>query len=143
VIVVTPPVAEWTADIRTLSDVRVTTVMNPDPSRGMFSSIQVGAGAVTGAPIAVLPGDMPFVRAETVRKLLDAARLTGGIVSPRYAGRRGHPIVLSADVCAVLIDADPTTNLNELLRAQLGQRVDLEVDDPGVLRDVDVTEDLA
>jgi CTP:molybdopterin cytidylyltransferase MocA len=42
----------------------------------MFSSIQLGAREVDESPTAVLPGDMPFVRAETIEKLLTAGRRT-------------------------------------------------------------------
>ena len=75
---------------RVTTDPRVIVVVNPDPSRGMFSSIQTGVSAAEGDPILVLPGDMPFVRSETVAALVAAARL-GEIVSPRYGSKHGHP----------------------------------------------------
>jgi molybdenum cofactor cytidylyltransferase len=143
VVVVIAPGAGWTTAISALRDRRVRTVVNPEPSRGMFSSIQVGASAVAGSPVAVLPGDMPFVRVATVRGVLDAALRTGALVSPRHGGRRGHPIVLPADVAARLPEAAATTSLGEWLRPLADRRVDIDVDDPGVVRDVDVREDLA
>jgi len=69
VVVVLPPDRDLGA-ARLLEDPRVTTVINPDPSRGMFSSIQIGLSAVDGDPILVLPGDMPFVLSESVVAVL-------------------------------------------------------------------------
>jgi len=143
VVVVLPPGASWPALVTSLGDWRVRTVVNPDPSRGMFSSIQIGARALDESPTAVLPGDMPFVRADTVEKLLTAGRRTRGIVAPRFQGRRGHPIVLPGDVRDALVEAAETSRLDEFLASQPHWRVDIDLDDPGVLRDVDTKEDLA
>ena len=142
VVVVLPPDAHWTTLIEALDDRRVQTIVNPDPSRGMFSSIQLGARAVDESPTAVLPGDMPFVRTETIEKLLTAGRRTRGIVAPRFNGRRGHPIIIPGDVREALVAADATSRLDEFLVSQPNWRVDIDLDDAGVLRDVDTKEDL-
>jgi molybdenum cofactor cytidylyltransferase len=142
VVVVRPPGDGWDAQFRSLRDARVRTVLNPDPSRGMFSSIQIGVGAVSGAPIAVLPGDMPFVRSETVRALMNLAGRADAIVSPVLNGRRGHPVFLPADLAGVILAAPPYAALSELLRPLADRFVNLVVTDPGVVRDVDVVEDL-
>ena len=143
VIVVVPPAAPWMTQIRQLLDPRVSTIVNPDPSRGMFSSIQLGAHAAMSAPIGVLPGDMPFVRAETIRRLLQASAGTTGSVVPRYDGRRGHPVVMPAGVRAAILAASSGGSLKEVLTRPPNFRVDIDVDDPGVLRDVDVPGDLS
>ena len=143
IIVVIPPGESWTGAIPLLTDERVKTVVNPDPSRGMFSSIQIGVGVVTSAPVAVLPGDMPFVSLETVKELLETAERTGGIVSPRFQGRRGHPVILPVDLRATLESAAPTATLKDVLLAYSDSFVNIDVTDRGVVRDVDVKEDLA
>src|SRR5262245_34409914 len=71
IVVVLPPHGLFEA-VRLLSDARVTVAVNPDPSRGMFSSIQVGLDTAQGDPILILPGDMPFVSSATVVALLRA-----------------------------------------------------------------------
>jgi CTP:molybdopterin cytidylyltransferase MocA len=142
VIVVVPPNERWMDAVRLLTDERVRTAVNPDPSRGMFSTIQIGATLVTGAPVAVLPGDMPFVGVETVQDLLTLAARTGGIVSPCFEGRRGHPVILPADISATIPAAPASTTLKDVLEAHSSRRVDLDVPDRGVVRDVDFKEDL-
>ena len=109
----------------------------------MFSSVQLGFQDLSDTPIAVLPGDMPFVLAETVRDLIQAGVRTGAIVSPRYHGRRGHPVMLPIDLREAILAAPATATLNEVLRPYAGRFVNIDVADGGVLRDVDVVEDLA
>jgi molybdenum cofactor cytidylyltransferase len=61
-------------------DPRVSVVVNPDPDRGMLSSIQAGLEAADGDPILILPGDMPFVRPATVAAVLEAYRRAPGFI---------------------------------------------------------------
>jgi molybdenum cofactor cytidylyltransferase len=124
------------------ADPRVRRVSNPDPARGMFSSIQTGVAEASGDPILILPGDMPFVSADTVSLVLDAARRTGGIVSPRFEGRRGHPIAVPDRLRAQILAAEPRTTLASILDQHEADRHLVDVTDPGVLRDVDVVADL-
>jgi CTP:molybdopterin cytidylyltransferase MocA len=142
VLVILPPGAAWQDTIRLLEDLRVRTKVNPDPSRGMFSSVQVGLQELSSTPIAVLPGDMPFVRAETVKALINVAVRTHAIVSPCYNGRRGHPVMLPLDLREVILAAPGTATLSEVLRPHAARFVNIDVTDKGVLRDVDVVEDL-
>jgi CTP:molybdopterin cytidylyltransferase MocA len=142
VVVVVAPDASFHSVIRSLDDPRVRTRVNPDPSRGMFSSIQIGLTAIDRGPIAVLPADMPFVRTDTVAAVLEAALRTGAIVSPRLDGRRGHPVMLPIDVRAIVLAAPAHARLNDVLRPLAERFVNIDVEDRGVVRDVDVVGDL-
>jgi molybdenum cofactor cytidylyltransferase len=142
VVVVLPPDVSWIGVVRLLEDARVRIEINHDPSRGMFSSIQIGLQAVTSGPVAVLPGDMPFVSPDTVQKVMDTAVRTGAIVSPRLDGRRGHPVVLPSDLRETVLTAAPEMALNQVLRPYASRFVNVEVSDKGVVRDIDVREDL-
>ena len=120
----------------------VTVVVNPDPSRGMFSSLQAGLEDVLADVILILPGDMPFVLPSTIRSLIQVSDARGGIVSPRCAGKRGHPVVLPASLQREIVAADAGSTLHHVLNAHRDLRIDLDVEDGGVLRDVDRPEDL-
>lgn len=126
--------------LRTVAGVKF--VVNEDPSRGMFSSIQAGIAASDGDALAVLPGDMPFVSPATVRLLLDRYGERPAIVSPRLGGKRGHPVILPPSLRDEILRAEVTANLHQVLRAHPDLRVDVDVDDRGVLRDVDTMADL-
>ncbi|HET8569726.1 MAG TPA: nucleotidyltransferase family protein [Candidatus Limnocylindria bacterium] len=119
----------------------VRAVVNEDPSRGMFSSIQAGMRASRADAYLVQPADMPFVRTETVRAIV-AAYDGRSIVSPRHNGKRGHPIVLPGTLRDEILAAPPVLTLHDVIRAHADTRKDVEVDDAGILRDVDVPEDL-
>jgi molybdenum cofactor cytidylyltransferase len=126
-----------------LADPRVRLVTNHDPSRGMFSSVQAGCAAATGGdPVLVLPGDMPFVQSRTVAMVLAKYAQARQVVSPRYGGRRGHPIALPPLVRSEILTADAATSLNLLLKPRESLRVYVDVDDAGIVRDVDRREDL-
>jgi molybdenum cofactor cytidylyltransferase len=133
---------ELARDVSAMNDSRVRPVENPDPSRGMFSSIQIGVATATGDALVVLPGDMPYVRAETVRAVIAKYRERPAIVSPRYKGKRGHPVVLPPSLHDEIAATAPTANLHEVIKQHPDERVDLDVDDAGVVRDVDTPADL-
>jgi molybdenum cofactor cytidylyltransferase len=133
---------ELARDVSAMNDARVRVLENADPSRGMFSSIQIGVAEATGDALLVLPGDMPFVRSETVRAVIAKYRERPAIVSPRYNGKRGHPVVMPLTLRDEIAVTAPTANLHDVIHHHQDERVDLEVDDAGVNRDVDTRADL-
>jgi CTP:molybdopterin cytidylyltransferase MocA len=141
VVVVVPPDAEG---VRTVLKGMscVTVVTNRTRERGMFSSIQAGVREAQGDPILVLPGDQPWVEPATVAALLARYEKEGAIVSPRYGGKRGHPVVIPGKYREEIVDAADGLTLHDILKAHAGERVDMDVYDRGVVRDVDVPADL-
>src|SRR2546429_990354 len=134
--------AELERDVNALLDPRVRPVENPDPSRGMFSSIQEGVAQAQGDAILILPGDMPFVAPATVRAVLDAYGRRPAIVSPRYRGKRGHPVALPPSLRDEIRAAGARATLHEVIHAHADLRVDVDVEDRGIVRDVDRLDDL-
>ena len=128
----------------------LTVAVNPDPSRGMLSSVRVGiaalGGAVAlsprGAPLLVAPGDLPALRPATVAALLRSFAATAApLAVPVHRGRRGHPLLISPRLIAEIDRLDPAVGLRQLLARHPGELLRVEVDDPGVLHDVDTSED--
>ena len=142
IVVVAPEAVELQHDVNAFTDARVWTVVNPDPSRGMFSSLQAGMAEAQGDALVVLPADMPFVQGATVRLLLETFAQKAAIVSPRFNGKRGHPVILPPSLRDEIRAADPSLTLHDILKRHQDQRVDVAVDDQGVVRDVDRPEDL-
>jgi molybdenum cofactor cytidylyltransferase len=134
--------ADLERDVNAMLDPRVRAVENPDPSRGMFSSIQEGVAQAQGDAILVMPGDMPFVSAETVRAVLAAYEREPSIVSPRYRGKRGHPVALPASLRDEIREARAGSTLHDVIHAHPDMRRDVDVDDAGVTHDVDRLDDL-
>lgn len=126
-----------------LADPRVELVRNPDPSRGMFSSIQAAFAAIPeGDPVLVLPGDMPFVSPATVAAVLACPVDSARVLVPRHDGKRGHPLALPRALGSEILMASARSNLSGLLTTLGIEREYLDVTDPGILRDIDVTSDL-
>ena len=142
VVVVVAPEGDLSA-VKRLADKRVQTIVNPDPARGMFSSIQTGMFLLHGNPMLVLPGDMPFVSSATTAEIVAACQRQDAVVVPRHDGRRGHPLGLPGRLRSAILDASPSATLSGLLTVLGIARVEIDVSDPGVLRDVDVESDLS
>lgn len=126
-----------------LSEAGATVILCVDADKGMGTSLATAvaaSGDVAGWVIAL--ADMPYIRPETISKI--AASLAAGavIVAPAYRGERGHPVGLSARFRTQLLALVG----DEGARAVLMQNADLvqliEVDDPGVCRDIDTPDDL-
>ena len=118
---------------------RATFVTNPNPARGMLSSLQCGLQAAQAGPVVVALIDHPRVRAETVSRLL--ARVTPDYwVRPTHRGRRGHPIVLNQSAIGRVLAASPVRRTCDVLATL--PAIDVEVDDPHVLDDFDRPDEL-
>ncbi|HEY8823954.1 MAG TPA: nucleotidyltransferase family protein [Candidatus Limnocylindria bacterium] len=134
--------AELERDVNAMLDPRVRAVENPNPARGMFSSIQEGVAQAQGDAILIMPGDMPFVSPETVRAVIAAYEKKPAIISPRYRGKRGHPVALPAFLRDEIRAAAPGATLHDVIHAHSDIRIDVDVEDPGINRDIDKPEDL-
>lgn len=121
--------------------------VNPAPERGMASSVALGFAAIAGGPAAAAwlwPVDHPAVTAGTLRRLigaLDDAGASGAEVArPRFRGTGGHPPLIARGVWPALAAcADRADGARGVLRA--ARAVAVEVDDPGVIHDVDTPAD--
>jgi molybdenum cofactor cytidylyltransferase len=56
---------------------------------------------------------------------------------PRYRGRRGHPIWFSRDLIAEFLGLQAFGAAREIVRAHAEQTEFLDIDDPGILADID------
>jgi molybdenum cofactor cytidylyltransferase len=86
--------------------------------------------------------DMPFVRPQTVLHLARHVN-ENRIVAPRYDGRRGHPVAFGRRYYPGLRALQGDRGAQQLLREHAEAVSWIDVDDPGVLVDVDTPEDLA
>lgn len=126
-----------------LADTGIAWVANPDPDRGMGSSIACGVAASRGADGWLIAlGDMPGIRVATLQALQRA--LAGGapLVAPVYRGRRGHPVGFGAGFGDALLALQGDAGARSILQQHAGQLLRLPVDDPGILQDVDMPDDL-
>ena len=118
--------------------------VNADPARGMFSSLVTGLAFLRGkAGAFVAPVDHPYVRVATVKTLLTVfAGFPDHVIKPAYHGRAGHPVVLPEHLFPIIQRAPGMTTLREVL-GQTGVQVRyVDVDDEGVLVNVNTPADI-
>jgi molybdenum cofactor cytidylyltransferase len=120
-------------------------VDNPSHELGQLSSLLAGlayAEAHGAAGALVVPVDMPLIRAGTVRAALEAF-LDGDrpVLRVTHRGQHGHPVIFGASLFAVLRNADPALGARAVIRADPSRVRNLEVDDPGVVRDIDLPDE--
>ncbi len=111
-----------------------------DAARGMGHSIAAGVSERSGAPgWLVLPGDMPLVRPASILAVATALEQQA-VVCAQHRGRRGHPVGFAAELFSELIQLRGDEGARRLMARYPAQG--LELDDPGVLLDVDTPSDL-
>ncbi|HSG44211.1 MAG TPA: nucleotidyltransferase family protein [Anaerolineales bacterium] len=124
---------------------KVKTIYNKDFSNGeMLSSIQYGIRALTLQTQAVLIGlgDQPQVQAGSVRMICDAYRDTKSeIVAPSFQMRRGHPWLVARSLWGELLELETPQSPRDFLHAHNANIQYVNVDDAGVLADLDTPED--
>lgn len=133
-----PYEAEVTAFLEPLG---VVLARNPDPGGDMASSLRCAIPRLPAgcAGVAVLPADVPCVLPETVARLRAAfVESSEKIVIPACGLRRGHPVLLPGAIFAELREV---ATLRDVIDDHGAELLYVEVDDEGVLRDMDVLAD--
>ncbi|HKF20128.1 MAG TPA: nucleotidyltransferase family protein [Candidatus Angelobacter sp.] len=123
-------------------------VVNPNPERGQFSSLQVGLQEVLNrgrdAAIVTLV-DRPAPDVATI-KLLKNEFLAAGdrvwAVVPEHAGKHGHPIVIRREMISAFLNAPPTSSARDIEHSLQPHIRYVPVNDPLVVANVDTPEDL-
>jgi len=120
-------------------------VENPQPERGMFSSILCAAGwNGWGAEIrsrAIVLGDQPHLRFDTLRSLLEFHALhSDAICQPLFGGHERHPVILPHGVFDAL-KASKAETLKDFLKLNSCPAVQYPVEDCGLALDMDTPED--
>jgi molybdenum cofactor cytidylyltransferase len=147
IVVVVPPdaVGEAVAAVLT-GDLDCRVVRNPDPSRGMLSSVQTGLAALRhGMPFLVCPCDLPGLLPESVAAVLAEANTPESrhaIIAPIWEGKRGHPTWFGPEYAAEALSLDPTAfGLNEILKRYAARVREIPVTSSGILHDADTPEE--
>ena len=108
---------------------------------GMGDSIAAGVSIHASATgWLVLPADMPLVRPSSLRAVAEALDQQP-IAFAQYRGRRGHPVGFGAELFSELVMLKGDEGARRLLARYPTAAV--ELDDPGVLFDIDTVDDLA
>jgi molybdenum cofactor cytidylyltransferase len=122
-----------------LSGVRV--VLNPDYQRGQTSSLQAGLAAaqeLSADAVILCLVDHPAVSAEIIGRLISSfEKARPPAVIPTHRGQRGHPMVISRALFAEILALPPDGAANTTIRKYREETQFVEVEDRGILLDVD------
>jgi molybdenum cofactor cytidylyltransferase len=109
--------------------------------QGLGESIAAGVAARAGAPgWVLLPADMPLVQPATIRAVAGALP-HHAVAYAQHLGLRGRPVGFSAEMFSELLRLEGDEGLRRLEARYPAHAV--ELDDPGVLHDMDTPADLA
>lgn len=126
-------------------DPRLKTVVNEAFDRGMSSSLKAGlkaAGRGCEAAVFIL-ADQPLVDASVINRLVEAyGKTKTPIVVPAYKGKRGNPVLMARSLFGEVQTVTGDKGAREVVERHTGEVVEVEVDTPTVLLDVDTADDL-
>ncbi len=118
----------------------VKVVLNPQYTKGMFTSIKEGVKQVTAEWFFLTPGDYPLITESLYQKLLEAVFASpGSVFIPVYSGRKGHPILVKSDLVKDILQYPEESDLRTVIRRR--GFVPVQVDDDSILLDIDTMED--
>jgi molybdenum cofactor cytidylyltransferase len=117
---------------------------NPRYKQGMLTSVQCGFNNMpetTDAAVIFL-GDQPMIPGHVTRLIIRSYTKTGkGILVPVYKGKRGHPVMIDRKYADAIEKLDPAEGLRTLLMQFREDVQEVNVEMPGILRDIDTVED--
>ena len=122
-------------------------VVNPDPGRGQFSSLQIGLHEVLnrGRDAAVITlVDRPPVRATTIQTLRDAFESSDQnvwSVVPEFSGKHGHPYLVGREMMEAFLRVPPTSSARDIEHAHQLHIQYVRVDDPLVTANINTPEE--
>jgi molybdenum cofactor cytidylyltransferase len=108
----------------------------------LLDQLQACESPSAGDAWMLIPADAVAVQPATIDRLIEHSRSDPrGVLIPSYAGRRGHPTVFGWELAKELAAIPPEHGINWLLH-QAGVSIrEVEVDDRGILCDLDTPQD--
>ena len=118
-------------------------VFAPDAARGMGASLASAVRATLDAQAWIVAlADMPWIEPATISAIARWLDAGASIVVPCYRGVRGHPVGFGAVHGEALAALDGDIGARTLVASASDTVTKLDVDDPGILADVDTPNDL-
>lgn len=140
VVVTTAALAPQVRALVAGSDIVTLTDAEADPGFGMGRSIARGVQASGQSPgWLVLPADMPLVRPDTLVAVASAL-LHHPVAYAQHRGQRGHPVGFSSELYSELSMLAGDEGARRVMARYPSTAV--EVEDGGVLMDIDTADDL-
>ena len=133
--------------MRVLDNCGCQVVVNEYSADGMGTSIAAGVNAsMDAAGWIIALGDMPYLQVETIASVRQYLSEQQRIVVPMYQGKRGHPVGFARQYGSVLETLQGDAGARSIIDAALAENASnifqFNIDDAGVMADIDVPGDL-
>lgn len=86
--------------------------------------------------------DMPYIRVETIQKIVQVFKKEKAIVVPTYQGKRGHPVLFPARFAADLLQLTGDQGAKSIIAAHPEDVIFMPCDDAGIVHDIDTVADV-
>lgn len=118
-------------------------IINNNPETGMIHSVYLGINHFKESTgIIVFPVDHPFVKTETITRLIkEFAENNDSIVKPFCNGISGHPIIIPNQLYGSVLNKE-SENLNNVILSSRLSIINVDVEDEGILKNINYKEDL-
>lgn len=143
---------------KVLHGLPVQIVVNKDYLKGQSSSLKSGLSAYSNWLSSQNPDnasflhghhqgilfalcDQPLVKHESVNLLIERFQQNGGIVVPVYSGRRGNPVIMEQKYLSEFNSITGDVGARDIIINNAHDVSRVEVDDKGVIFDIDTLED--
>jgi len=118
-------------------------VICQDADAGMGHSLAAGVRASPEASAWIVTlADMPYIQSTSHHAVATRLRAGDSLVATKFQGRRGHPVGFSGRWRDQLSVLTGDRGGKAILTQNPGEVTLVEIEDPGVLRDIDRPEDL-
>jgi len=127
--------------VEAAKDFPVRVAVNEVPGSDMAASVMTGLACINreAAGVLVCPCDHPLVRPKTIEAMISAhVRMPDAIIIPVHRGRKGHPTLFPR---ALLEELGTGATMRDVIGRHHAKISLLNVDDEGVILDMDTPED--
>jgi molybdenum cofactor cytidylyltransferase len=138
--------ASGAAAHRVARELQLEMVVNADPGSEQIDSLRLGLQRLddTTDAVLVLPVDVPLLAHETAAAVVASFReCAAAVVVPACGGAPGHPILLARTLFDEIVRGTWQDGVRSLLLAHEHDVRMIDVDDPGILIDIDTPADYA
>jgi len=117
-------------------------VYNPRFDLGMSESIRIGLthASASSDGIFITPADVPLIKQETLHRMIEKFT-KGNIVIPTHQNKKGHPVLISREIARSCVRNSSEKILYDTIKAHRDRVELVETHDPGILMDMDTSED--
>jgi molybdenum cofactor cytidylyltransferase len=110
---------------------------------GMGASLACGVAAAPDASGWIVAlADMPWIQPGTIARVAAAIAEGAPVAAPFHRGERGHPVGFAKICYEALAALGGDEGAKSIIAAHRDSLARIDVDDPGILRDVDTPADL-